>query len=167
MPKPPTVQSPTKQPKPKPLAKPKDDPISLPIPLPPAEPEEEDPCIPKDDRNHLGGDTYHDWWADTFPPNLSPGKDWYLRGRNVPKGKYFDAYSPTGDLWEIKTDDYATYATFVKRIQLTKIMAEALSERAIAASCAIPFYLGILDPQEYTEIITSNILFSSFTVLMI
>ncbi|MBJ6759432.1 hypothetical protein JGU66_01575 [Myxococcaceae bacterium JPH2] len=88
--------------------------------------------------SHAGGDAIHNACADTFPPNRYPGKD-VLVG-----GKRFDALQVGARiLWEIKTDQFATYSAFLKRQVIKGQVAEMLEERDIAQACGYGFVVGV------------------------
>ncbi|MGY0034665.1 DUF6310 domain-containing protein [Pedobacter sp. NJ-S-72] len=132
------------------------DPITIPVPIaipktdaiPKDDTDEDDDCLPKPLGFHRGGNTIHNFLADTKPPNRLFGSDF------VVKGKAFDAYSTSGVLWEIKTDNYSSYNDFVKRIHLSKLIAETEYEYSIATSCGLPYILGVLDSEEQIAVQT-------------
>jgi len=131
---------------PKPIPVPIPIPIPIPIVIPDDKTRESDPCEPIPIGYHRGGNLYHNQLADSVPPNRIPGTDWLV------KGKAFDAYSTTGVLWEIKTDNYSQYKDFVKRMQLNKLISETVREKTIANSCGYPYTLGVTDIEEYNDL---------------
>jgi hypothetical protein len=87
---------------------------------------------------HRGGDALHDWCADTFPPNQYPGRDVLVNG------KRFDALQVGAPvLWEIKTDRFDTYTSYLQRQVLTNQLDELQREREIANACGYGFVVGV------------------------
>ncbi|MCY1035266.1 DUF6310 domain-containing protein [Corallococcus sp. BB11-1] len=87
---------------------------------------------------HAGGDVPHDECADTFPPNRYPGKD------VIVGGKRFDALQVgVRVLWEIKTDQFATYNAFLQGQVVRAQAAKMREERDIALSCGYGFVVGV------------------------
>jgi hypothetical protein len=79
---------------------------------------------------HRGGDALHDWCADTFPPNRFPGHDVLVNG------KRFDALQVGARvLWEIKTDRFDTYTSFLQDQVIRKQVLEFQHERDLARAC--------------------------------
>lgn len=139
----PKTTTPGKETKPDDLPKPdpKWDPGRIP-PVPPVFPKPpKDDCIPTPLGYHRGGDQRHDELADRVPPNMIPGTDWTL------KGKAFDSWtgSPKKEIWEVKTAVYSTYNTFVKSMELNKIIADVVLEKPIADACGLHYVLGVTD----------------------
>jgi hypothetical protein len=87
---------------------------------------------------HLGGDALHDWCADTFPPNHFPGKDVLVNG------KRFDALQVGAPvLWEIKTDRFDTYTSFLRNQVVINQLDELQHERELAEACGYGFVVGV------------------------
>lgn len=87
---------------------------------------------------HLGGDAFHDWCADTVPPNLFPGHDVLVNG------KRFDALQVGARvLWEIKTDRFDKYTSFLQEQVIINQVPELQHEREIARACGYDFTVGV------------------------
>ncbi|RKH64649.1 hypothetical protein D7W81_18145 [Corallococcus aberystwythensis] len=87
---------------------------------------------------HRGGDDAHNKCADRIPPNRYPGMDVLV------DGKHFDALQVgVHVLWEIKTDQFATYSLFLRNQVITAQVEELLEERRIARACGYGFVIGV------------------------
>ena len=167
-------------PLPLPIPNPTQTPVPIPVPLsrPDADvkpktktktktkDKEDDPCKPRPVGYHLGNDEIHNMWADVYPPNRQEGTDWYLEGRNVPGGKNYDAYSPSGVLWEVKTENYKGYTKFLKNIHFSNAVKQAEKDRDTALSCSIPYKYGVTDDEFYNRL-KLNSQMAPITVLML
>jgi hypothetical protein len=85
-----------------------------------------------------GGNRLHNQCADGIPFNA-------YRGANaLVNGKAFDALQPaTRTLWEVKTNDFEKYNSFVQQIEIAKQVEEGLRERELAAACGYGFVIGV------------------------
>jgi hypothetical protein len=87
---------------------------------------------------HEGKDDAHDTCADQFPPNRHPGMDVLVDGVS------FDALQVgVRVLWEIKTHQFDTYNTFVRRQEIEKEYKQIKKERTAAAACGYGFVIGV------------------------
>ncbi|WP_434385005.1 DUF6310 domain-containing protein [Melittangium boletus] len=94
-------------------------------------------CTPRRVR-HRGGNALHNLCADRIPNNTFSGGDVRVNGKN------FDALQGAiRTLWEVKTNDIATYNAFVRRSELAKQVEEAKNERALAMACGFRFSIGV------------------------
>jgi hypothetical protein len=120
----------------------------VPIPGVEEDKKKEDDCTPKPIGYHLGGDPYHDMVADADPPNIVKGTDWKV------KNKSFDAYTgkPREELWEIKTAQYKTFNTFVKKMELEKVVKDAEVENKKARECGFHYVLDVTDELLYNDL---------------
>jgi hypothetical protein len=134
----------------RPVAEPaSQEPVENPTPDPKTSPPRKDPPIFIDDGTkrikcvavavpHLGGDALHNRCADSVPLNGLPGKDVLI------DGKRFDAVQfGTRTLWEVKTDNYDTYAEFVQRMSVKNQARELRRERDLARACGFNFRIGV------------------------
>jgi hypothetical protein len=108
-----------------------------PVPTDPLERERRPECNPRR-VPPKGGNKLHNECADNVPHNA-------FRGANaLVNGKAFDALQErTRTLWEVKTNDIATYKPYVRRTELDKQVEEAKRERALAAACGYQFVIGV------------------------
>ena len=130
----PVTQEPSAEAAPQPEKSPSrtDPPVSV-EPPGPGRPE----CVPRP-VPHLGGDALHNHCADRVPQRDFPGSD------VVVNGKSFDAVQIRARvLWEIKTDNFDSYTTDLRRIVLGKQVAELRRERALAMACGFDFWVGV------------------------
>jgi len=102
-------------------------------------------CIPKQ-VPHLGGNLVHDRCADLVPPNVYPGYDVKVDGKN------FDALSDDKTLWEAKTDNFDNCRTpFCQYVLLPMRMASYRRQLAkyqeSAHYCNYSFALAAGDPR--------------------
>jgi hypothetical protein len=100
-------------------------------------------CVPKP-VPHLGGNVVHDTCADVVPPNVHPGFDLRVDGKN------FDALSDDKTLWEAKTDNFDNCKTvFCQGILLPMRMAKYRKQltkyRDSAHYCGFQFGLAAGD----------------------
>jgi hypothetical protein len=98
---------------------------------------------------HLGGNKRSDKCADDIPPNVFKGSDAKVI---TPTGrtKNFDALSPPGELWEVKTGaerggDFSSNPPFVQRIQIADDLKDMREESSIAFECGRPFVFAVSD----------------------
>lgn len=102
-------------------------------------------CIPKP-VPHLGGDALHNHCADVVPPNVHPGFDVMVDGKN------FDALDDFKNLWEAKTKNSARYNQndFMRNVvwpqELANDRMELLEEQRKAHGCEYGFNLAAGDP---------------------
>jgi hypothetical protein len=91
---------------------------------------------------HKGGDDDHNTCADRIPPNRYPGMDVLV------DGKHFDALQVGARvLWEIKTDRFETYSTFLKQRAIQDQLVKLREERIIATACGYDFIVGVRSAQ--------------------
>ncbi|WP_240486805.1 DUF6310 domain-containing protein [Hyalangium minutum] len=103
----------------------------------PVAPEPRPECIPHI-KPHLGGDPLHNQCADNVPQNGVPGFDALVNG------KHFDALQiRAGVLWEVKTDNFDTYAVALQEIVIEKQVLELQRERDLARACGYAFVVGV------------------------
>ncbi|MFY2559162.1 DUF6310 domain-containing protein [Corallococcus terminator] len=94
---------------------------------------------------HAGEDAPHNKCADRFPPNRYPGND-VLVG-----GKRFDALQVgMRVLWEIKTHQFDTYNSFIRRMTILEQVPLLQEERDIATACGYGFVVGV-STQEHKD----------------
>ncbi len=108
-------------------------------PIPPELPERarRNDCHPRP-VPHLGGDGLHNTCADRVPQNGFPGSDVLV------SGKHFDALQLRERvLWEVKTDNFDTYSTFLRRQVIDNQLPELRRERDLARSCGFDFRVGV------------------------
>jgi hypothetical protein len=87
---------------------------------------------------HLGGDGLHNLCADRVPQNGFPGSDVLVNG------KRFDALQlRLRVLWEVKTDNFDTYSTFLRRQVVDNQLPELQRERDISRACGFEFRVGV------------------------
>ncbi|SET02324.1 hypothetical protein SAMN05443639_101928 [Stigmatella erecta] len=90
---------------------------------------------------HLGGDALHNTCADRVPQNAFPGSDVLVNGKN------FDALQLRARvLWEVKTDNFATYTADLQDIVIDKQAVELKRERELARACGFDFRVGVRSP---------------------
>ncbi|HZI13586.1 MAG TPA: DUF6310 domain-containing protein [Myxococcus sp.] len=110
-----------------------------PPPLPP-EPEgqENSPeCKPRKVK-HRGGDALHNRCADRIPLNDFSGGDALVNGKN------FDGLQLRERvLWEVKTDNFDTYSSFLQQRAVENQLPDLLEERALALACGFGFKIGV------------------------
>ncbi|MBZ4331056.1 DUF6310 domain-containing protein [Corallococcus sp. AS-1-12] len=87
---------------------------------------------------HLGGDALHNQCADRVPSNDFAGSDVLING------KRFDAMQLRARvLWEIKTDNFDTFTSALRKIVVGKQLLELRRERDIAKACGFDFRVGV------------------------
>ncbi|RKH34651.1 hypothetical protein D7Y13_12735 [Corallococcus praedator] len=87
---------------------------------------------------HLGGDALHNLCADKVPKNEFPGSDVLVNG------KRFDALQLRQRLlWEVKTDNFDTYPTFLRTQVIENQLPELQRERTLAKACGFDFRIGV------------------------
>jgi len=124
---------PTPEPGPKPGPFPLGPSVTPPNPDDPERPECKPVPVP-----HRGGNGAHNLCADQVPLNAFPGFEALVNG------KQFDAVQlATRVLWEVKTDNFDTYAPYVQKIAADKEAKEMGREKALAAACGYSFRVGV------------------------
>ncbi|MHA7628212.1 DUF6310 domain-containing protein [Corallococcus sp. M7] len=85
-----------------------------------------------------GGNPLHNKCADRIPGNT-------FRGANaLVNGKAYDGLqSALRTLWEVKTDNFDTYSTFLRRTVPEKQLMELRHERDLARACGFDFRVGV------------------------
>lgn len=97
---------------------------------------------------HRGGDALHNKCADEFPPNRFPGKDVLV------DGKRFDALQVDKPvLWEIKTDRFEEYTSYLKRQVIQNQVPELRREREIAEARGFGFIVGVSSTAHQTALL--------------
>ncbi|REG22595.1 hypothetical protein ATI61_119125 [Archangium gephyra] len=87
---------------------------------------------------HLGGNGPHNKCADRIPRNSFSGWDVLVNG------KHFDALQlATRTLWEVKTDNFATYSPFLQQQAVENQLPGLLHERILALACGFDFRVGV------------------------
>jgi hypothetical protein len=87
---------------------------------------------------HSGGNDPHNKCADKIPNNSFPGWDVFVNGKN------FDALQLTmRTLWEVKTDNFDTYPSDLRRIVIADQVPKLQHERALALACGFDFKVGV------------------------
>jgi hypothetical protein len=64
-------------------------------------------------------------------------------------GKHFDALTPDGVLWEVKTHAYSRYSSYIRGITISAHTLEAVAEQIIAAKCGRRFVFAVADLEHY------------------
>lgn len=107
-------------------------------PLPPYPPRVHRPECEPIPTPHLGGDALHNQCADLVPLNSFRGHDVLVNG------KHFDALQLRDRvLWEIKTDHFDTYSSFLRRQVIANQLLELQRERELARTCGYGFWVGV------------------------
>jgi hypothetical protein len=107
-------------------------------PLPPLPPRPRRPECKPIPTPHLGGDALHNQCADLVPLNSFRGHDVLVNG------KHFDALQARDRvLWEIKTDQFDTYSSFLRRQVIANQLMELHRERELARACGYEFWVGV------------------------
>ncbi|RKI64302.1 hypothetical protein D7X55_18185 [Corallococcus sp. AB049A] len=87
---------------------------------------------------HAGEDRWHNECADKYPPNRYPGMDVLVGGVS------FDALQVgVRVLWEIKTHQFDTYNSYIKKKELAKELLQLDKERSAALACGYRFVIGV------------------------
>ncbi|RKH55644.1 DUF6310 domain-containing protein [Corallococcus llansteffanensis] len=87
---------------------------------------------------HAGEDDPHNECADNFPPNRYPGMDVLVGGVR------FDALQVgVRVLWEIKTHQFDSYNTYIRKKEIEKELKQLEKERAVADACGYDFVVGV------------------------
>jgi hypothetical protein len=147
----------------KPVAEPASpEPTDDPAPDPRTSPPRKDPPIFIDDGTkrircvpypvpHRGGNALHNRCADAVPLNGLAGADVML------DGKHFDAVQfGTRTLWEVKTDNFDSYAELFQRFVAEKQVQELLRERDLARACGFDFRIGVRSAQHKAALIAEK-----------
>jgi len=114
-------------------------PVPVPVPAPKEEPpRERDECIPEPACPHRGQDEWHDQCADRVLGNRYPGCDVLVNG------KHFDALAGRV-LYEVKTDNWSSYAEVLKGWTLKAHDENARIEHALAMACGFEFTFVVAD----------------------
>jgi hypothetical protein len=107
-----------------------------PVPLEPPRPGRPE-CTPRP-VPHLGGDALHNLCADKVPQRDFPGSDVLVNGKS------FDAVQLRARvLWEVKTDNFDSYSTFLKGQVVKNEVTELRRERDLAIACGFDFRVGV------------------------
>lgn len=108
-------------------------PVPSPIPKSKEKPRKKrEECVPKRFCPHKGGDTWHNYCADTVLRNEFSGCDVMVNG------KAYDAKSGN-TLYEVKTDDWDTYAEFLTERVLDQHAHDAKVDSARALACGYQY----------------------------
>lgn len=106
-------------------------------PAPTLTSEQRPECLPQR-VPHRGGDALHNECADKVPLNDARGFDVLVNGKS------FDALQlGRRVLWEIKTDNFDTYAPALQKIVLDKQVPDLGRERDLALACGFDFRVGV------------------------
>ena len=94
-----------------------------------------------------GGHPFHNTCADNVPFNA-------FRGANaLVNGKAFDALQPAArTLWEVKTDNFDTYTTALRRIVIDSQVEKLRLERELARACGFDFRVGVRSSMHKAEL---------------
>jgi hypothetical protein len=110
---------------------------------------------------HLGGDAQHNRCADRVPLNGFPGSDVLVNG------KRFDALQLRARvLWEVKTDNFESYASPLQKILIEKQVTELLRERALARACGFDFRVGVRSASHEAALLRTDPTFDGAIVVM-
>jgi hypothetical protein len=135
-----------------PRAEPKPDakPIPVPVPIPLDRTRRQSQCRIEPLGFHRGGSVRHDRCADDKPPNVFRGSDVHVT-TPLKETKDFDAMSPSGELWEVKTGsdaggDFSSNPKFVQDRQIESDRQDIDFESKIATECGKPYVFAASDP---------------------